>query len=372
MSAARLIAAGPSVYALAPDSDVGGERYERELVRRLPAHGVQMLLGMPGGHGFERVPGVRTARLPRPASLHWTWAPLVFVPWTVALLKGRRVDALWGPSVRYTGPSLLWARDLCRSRAPVAILHHHFEPRWRRLEAAILRRADLVMTVSEHSRQELVQAGVARERIRIARNGISAPTTIDPEPPETWPADGLRLLHVGRLEARKRPQLAIETLGRLRDGGHPAALLLVGDGPERAMLQAHATRLGLADRVRFLGRVCDERKWRLYDGAELLLFGSTLEGFGLVVAEAQSRGLPVIAAAGTATAEALQDGSTGLLVPPDAAAFARAAESLLEPDRRALMSAAARTFARRFTWEECAAATADAVRECVAAKEGGR
>ena len=71
------------------------------------------------------------------------------------------------------------------------------------------------------------------------------------------------------------------------------------------------------------GRVSEEDKWRLYDSADVLLFGSTLEGFGLVVAEAQSRGVPVIAAEGTATREALADGESGLLVAPDAAAFAR-------------------------------------------------
>ena len=68
--------------------------------------------------------------------------------------------------------------------------------------------------------------------------------------------------------------------------------------------------------MRLVGRVSEEDKWRLYDSADVLLFGSTLEGFGLVVAEAQSRGVPVIAAEGTATREALADGESGLLVAP--------------------------------------------------------
>jgi glycosyltransferase involved in cell wall biosynthesis len=369
MTGSRLILAGPSVYGLTADSDVGGERYERELMCRLPAQGIQVLLGMPRSHGLEPASGVRPVVLPRPAALHWMWAPLLFVPWTAALLRGRRIDVLWGPSVRYVGPSLLWARDLCRSRAPVVILHHHFEPRWRWLEAAILRRADMVMTVSDHSRQQLVEAGVASERIRIARNGISAPPLSTPEPPATWPANGLRLLYLGRLEARKRPGLAIETLADLTRRGHAAALVLAGEGPELMALKARARDLGVADRVRFLGRVAEERKWQLYDGADLLLFGSTLEGFGLVVAEAQSRGLPVIAAAGTATAEALQEGRSGLLVAPDSVAFSQAVQSVLGPARREQMGVAAREFARRFTWDACAAATASALRESMSARE---
>jgi len=115
--------------------------------------------------------------------------------------------------------------------------------------------------------------------------------------------------------------------------------------------------------VRFTGRVSEADKWRLYDSADVLLFGSTLEGFGLVVAEAQSRGVPVVAAAGTATAEALDDGRTGLLAAPAPDAFAAAVRDVA--GRREAMSAAAREFARRFDWDACAAAVAEVYRGLV-------
>jgi glycosyltransferase involved in cell wall biosynthesis len=362
-------AGGPSVYPLAAGSDIGGELYERELVRRLPAHGVRVLIGMPAGHGLEPVPGLRPVVLPRPARLHWTWAPLVFVPWTLALVLGGRADVLRAPSVRYTGPSLLTVRALCgRRRAPVAIHHHHFEPRWRALEAWILRRADAVLTVSEHSRGELLAAGIDPTRITVAYNGIDGPAAPEPEPPGSWPGDGLRLLYLGRLEDRKRPELAVRTLAALVGSGVAAALVLAGEGPARDGLEALARELGVSGRVRFLGRVSDARKWALYDGAELLLFGSTIEGFGLVVAEAQSRGLPAVAACGTATAEALHDGETGLLADPTPEAFAAAVAELLDPARRARMGAAARRFAARFTWDACAVAVAAALRDVAGAR----
>jgi glycosyltransferase involved in cell wall biosynthesis len=362
-------AGGPSVYALAPGTDVGGELYERELVRRLPAHGVRVVIGMPAGHGLEPAPGVRAVVLSRPARLHWTWAPLLFVPWTLALVLGRRADVLRGPSVRYTGPSLLAVRALCgRRRAPVAIHHHHFEPRWRRLEAWILRHADAVLAVSEHARAELERAGVDAARITVAYNGVDGPDGADPEPPATWPGDGLRLLYLGRLEDRKRPELAVRTLAELARAGHPGSLVLAGEGPARVALQEIAHALGVSDRVRFLGRVSDARKWALYDGAQLLLFGSTIEGFGLVVAEAQSRGLPAVAACGTATAEALRDGESGLLAEPTPAAFAAAVAELIDPARRARMGSAAREFATRFTWDACAGGVACALRAAAGAR----
>jgi glycosyltransferase involved in cell wall biosynthesis len=362
-----ITAGGPSVYRLAPGTDIGGELYERELVRRLPAHGVRVVIGMPADHGLGPAPGLGAVVLPRPASLHWTWAPLLFVPWTLALVLGGRADVLRAPSVRYTGPSLLAVRALCgRRRAPVAIHHHHFEPRWRRLEAWILRRADVVFAVSEHERTELVRAGVDPARITVARNGVDGPA--GHAPVESWPAEGLRLLYLGRLEERKRPELAVRTLAELVRAGHPASLVLAGAGPARASLAATASELGVGGLVRFLGRVDDARKWALYDGADLLLFGSTLEGFGLVVAEAQSRGLPVVAARGTATAEALRDGETGLLADPTPPAFAAAVVQLLDPERRAAMGTVARAFAERFTWDACAAGVAAALRAVAGAR----
>ena len=360
MSDRRLRAGGPSVYRLAAGSDIGGELYERELVRRLPAHGVEVLIGLPAGPGaeLEPIPGVRAMRLPPGAAVHWVTAPLVLIPWTIRRLRRRELDVLRGPSVRWSGPSLLTARALCRARVPVVIHHHHFEARWHRLEAAILRRADAVITVSAYSQAQLIAAGVDPTRIHIAYNGIDGPGESDPEPVTTWPADGLRLLCLGRLETRKRPRLAIDTLDRLIRAGEPASLVIAGVGPLRAELEAHVATLGLGDRVRFLGRVDDARKWRLYDGAEILLFGSTVEGFGLVVAEAQSRGLPVIAAAGTATAEALVDGESGRLVTPTPRAFADTVTALRDPAQRNRMSERARVFAARFSWEACAAGVA--------------
>jgi glycosyltransferase involved in cell wall biosynthesis len=366
---APVTAGGPSVYPLGAGSDIGGELYERELVRRLPAHGVRVLIGMPSDHGLEPVAGVRAVILPRPAKLHWTWAPLLFVPWTLALALGGRADVLRAPSVRYTGPSLLAVRALCRGRRlPVAIHHHHFEARWRWLEAWILRRADVVLTVSDHSRTELLREGIDPARITVAHNGIDGPAGADPEPPASWPGEGLRLLYLGRLEDRKRPELAVRTLAELTRAGQPASLVLAGEGPALQSLQATALELGVCERVSFLGRVSDARKWSLYDGAELLLFGSTIEGFGLVVAEAQSRGLPAVAARGTATAEALRDGTSGLLAEPTPDAFAAAVVELLDPERRAAMSGAAREFAARFTWDACATGVAEALRAAVGAR----
>ena len=351
----RLTAGGPHYYTLRPDSTVGGEVYERMLLERLPAHGIDVELGLPRDHRVAAPPaGWRITVLRHRLGLHWLAAPLVFTPYAMRLAG--RVDVLRGHSVRHTGPALLLGRALARRHVPVVLHHHHLYPRWARLEAAIARRADAVVTVSEHSRDELVAAGVPAERVHVVREGVATPPPTDGRS-DPWPGDGLRLLHLGRLEPRKRPHLAIDTLAALRGAGIEASLVLAGEGPQDELAARAA-----GQPVRFAGRVSEADKWRLYDGADVLLFGSTLEGFGLVVAEAQSRGLPVVAAAGTATAEAFDPGRSGLLATPEPEAFAAAVRELADSERRAAMGAHARDFARRFDWDACAAAVADLYR----------
>jgi alpha-1,6-mannosyltransferase len=219
--------------------------------------------------------------------------------------------------------------------------------------------------VSEHARGELFAAGVPREKVHVVYQGIGRPPRSDGAPPGAWRGGGLKLLHLGRLEERKRPAVAIDALGELRRMGVDASLAVAGEGPLTESLGERARSHGVGDDVRFLGRVSDADKWRLYDNADVLLFTSTLEGFGLVVAEAQSRGLPVVAAAGTATEEALDPDRSGFLVPASGEAFAARVRELADAERRRALSEHAVEFARRFDADACAAGVADVYREAV-------
>ena len=194
----RLTAGGPHYYALRPDGRVGGEVYERMLLEHLPEHGIDLELGLPRDHrGPRPAPaGWRVSVLRHRLGLHWPLAPFAFTPYVIRLLRARRVDLLRGHSVRHTGPALLLGRALARSRVPVVLHHHHLDPRWARLEAAIARRADAVVTVSEHSRRSLVAAGVPASRVHVVLEGIGRPP-VTAGWPEPGPA-GLRLLQLGR------------------------------------------------------------------------------------------------------------------------------------------------------------------------------
>jgi glycosyltransferase involved in cell wall biosynthesis len=140
-------------------------------------------------------------------------------------------------------------------------------------------------------------------------------------------------------------RILAEALDRLREAAW--TLTIVGDGDARAEVEALFARFGR--RVAFLGQVDDRARLRAcYRAADLFLWPAVNEAYGMVLLEAQALGCPVVAGAYGGVASVVEDGRTGLLTPPgDAAAFAAAVGALLDnPERRAVMSAAAARFIR--------------------------
>ena len=150
------------------------------------------------------------------------------------------------------------------------------------------------------------------------------------------PDPGPVLITVGRLSPPKGFDDAIRALALLRPGGREATLWLVGDGPERAALEALARERGVADRVRFLGALDHEQLLPLYRRAWLLLAPSRVlangrrDGIPNVIVEAMAMGLPCVGTRAGGIEEAIVPGETGELAEPgDPASLAEAIERVL-------------------------------------------
>ncbi len=170
------------------------------------------------------------------------------------------------------------------------------------------------------------------------------------------------VLTVGRLQKRKGHDVLIRCLSAVRETFSEILYTIVGDGEERASLEALAKSEGVEQNVQFLGEIDDAAMIHAYQQCDLFALpnrqvGRDIEGFGMVLVEAQACGRPVIAGASGGTAETMRPGETGYVVPcdtPDELA-PLLVKLLLDPDHRAAMGRAARAWAEsRFEWTSLA------------------
>jgi len=167
------------------------------------------------------------------------------------------------------------------------------------------------------------------------------------------------LLSVARLQPQKDHATLLRALASLKE---PAHLVLVGEGELKPELQSLAVRLGIQQRVHFLGRREDVRE--LLKSADIFVHATHSDGFCLAALEAMAAELPVVATRVPGLTEVV--GSAGLLVSPrDPSAFAAAISALLaSPERRHELAQAGLERAQNFTIEATAAAYAQLYRQC--------
>jgi phosphatidylinositol alpha-1,6-mannosyltransferase len=234
-----------------------------------------------------------------------------------------------------------------------------------RVRSTVLARADGFFPVSSYTATLLAGAGVDPARITVVHNGVDAeryypggPGTIRSE---LGIGDRRMLLSVARLVRRKGIDTVIAALPAVRERVPDAVYVVAGDGHDRARLEGLALEHGVADHVRFAGSVPgDLRPW--YAACDVFVMPARVEpqdveGFGLVFLEAGACEKPVVGARCGGAVDAVVEGETGLLVPPDDPGSLAAAlvALLIDPARRTRMGRAAREHVlRQGTWDHAA------------------
>lgn len=215
-------------------------------------------------------------------------------------------------------------------------------------------RRNLFMTVSASTFSALTNIGVSADRIRLICNGV------EPAPPPTARSTEPLFLALGQLAPYKRIDILLKLWERVRHvtGGK---LVIAGDGPHRDRLAALA-----GPDVTFTGRVSEEEKHRLLSSAWLLLHPASIEGWGIVVAEAAVRGTPAIGFSVPGLRDSVRHNETGLLVRTEGEFASAWAALAIDHRRREAMGEAARDRALQLHWSAAVDGFSAAADEAIA------
>jgi glycosyltransferase involved in cell wall biosynthesis len=310
-----------------------------------------------------------SSRLENP-SLRIAWEQSV-LPLELAFIQADVVHGLVNVLPLATQrPGVVTVHDLSFLRLPEL-----FPPYKRAYLTALCRvsvaRAQQIIAVSRQTANDLALAwGVDGERVLIAPNGVDS--RFVPGTPAL--ASSFRhkralperyWLYLGTLEPRKNLSMLLTAFARWRQNGSPAdqdvhLILAGGKGWYYDTIFAQAETLGLTEIVHFPGFVPDDELPAWYRAAELFVYPSRYEGFGLPVVEAMACGTPVICSNAPGVREVA--GDAAIQVPPDdveawVASFSLAAT---QPEMLVELRSMGLARAKRFTWETAAAVTIDA------------
>ncbi len=252
------------------------------------------------------------------------------------------------------------------SRAPVvSIIHHVHRDQWgvifgprvarfgwfleSKVAPRVYRRAHYV-TVSQATRDDLAELGIAPERVDLVYSGNDLPEHL-----ERYAAiprsDAPSLAVLGRLVPHKQVEIAIDLVADVSDAFPDLTLDVVGTGYWHDILVEHAAARGVADRVRFHGFVDEDTKHTLLARTWLLLMPSHKEGWGLTIVEAGLHGTPALAFSHAGgPSESIRHEQTGILCDDVAAMRTALRELLSDAPRRQALGEAARRHAHSFDW----------------------
>ena len=172
---------------------------------------------------------------------------------------------------------------------------------------------DYYSTITPDIRRHLIEAGIAEQKIRHINNFAELETegvAADRAALQT-PADATVLLALGRLHKAKALDVLLQAVSQVPD----VYLWIAGEGPDREPLEGLCHKLGLDDRVRFLGWRDDRAA--LFAAADICVFPSRYEPFGTVFVQAWAQRVPLVTTAADGPRQYVRDGEDGLMVPVD-------------------------------------------------------
>jgi glycosyltransferase involved in cell wall biosynthesis len=324
---ARLNMGGPALHVTYLTRGLASRGYATMLVAGSLAHGEGSMTFVADELGVEVVPIRHLYRRLSPLYDALTVLRLV------RLMREFRPEILHTHTAKSGAVGRIAAILAGEARPPIIVhtfhghvLRGYFNPvttmLFRGVERVLARRTTRLVAVSPEVRDELVALGVApRDRFSVIRLGLDLESRIasaESDDSEFRALFGIAASSfvvgwVGRMTGIKRVPDVLAAFGRLREHGIDATLCLVGDGPDRELVEHRAHELGVSRDTVFVGYQRDVAPY--YSFFDVLLLTSGNEGTPAVAIEALAAGTPVVATDVGGVADVIADGLDGILVP---------------------------------------------------------
>lgn len=267
---------------LSPDSNMGGEVHDREMIKALDDLGVVTLIILPLGKKYPQLKHAKVFFLPTP----FVYPPWLFnfliLPYLFFLHRKYQFEILRVHSPNFVGLGALIFKFFVPSVKLVAT-YHHVEERLNFLDKFLLNNFETVTVVSEMTREDLGKG-------TVIPNGVDPkykPGTKNEKILQKYNLKNRKvLLYLGQLIERKNIPFLFKVIEKLPKN---YVLMICGDGPLYGELKNAAPR-----RVILTGKIKEEEKVDYYNIADVFVYSSLKEGYGLSVAEAIACGKPVV------------------------------------------------------------------------------
>ncbi len=207
-----------------PESNSGGETYEREILKSMARLGAEFEIIMAKGKPYPKgFPQFHIHELPIRKGLRWYISNWIWPTYLRKVEQSCGFDLLRIHSLRYTGPGVLWFNHMSQRKYPVVCHHHHIDPSPLNpfIEKQVILASDLLITGSQFSKEQLIKEfGISGEKIRVVPYGVDEKFIPQPKDINLKNRLGLRnekvLLFLGGLKKRKKIFLLIDIFEALQ------------------------------------------------------------------------------------------------------------------------------------------------------------
>lgn len=319
---------------LSPESNSGGEVYDREVIRRLCRRGVKVLTLLPKNRLYLKDKNLTVEYAPVKSMMPPTLFNLFVWPYLIKTYRREKFDILRIHNPFFLSPAAAVFKKMFPRVSVVGSLLH-WQKGW------VMKNYDHIITISKSTRKEIVEKlNYPSEKITVVYPGVD-----NRFKPGKQTQNKFTIMFVGGLKPRKNPEFLLAVMKQINR--NDVELVFAGDGPLKNRLKGK--------NVRVTGFIPEKDKPGLYHRADVVVLPSIKEGFGMTLIEAGASGLPVVGNNSWSIPEIIQDGVTGFLANPgDVDDWAKKLIQLIKsPGLCRKMGAAGRQQAiTKFTWEK--------------------